>query len=344
MLSPVPGATLAAMENELDAEAPLSSSEAHLDLLLAEELAINSGFLRRFLEPVWASLNETSPSDSDLAAVVRLNVWDDGGPGCIATDGGENDIDLLVTGGSRTLRVLIEDKVWAVFQPDQGGRYQRRAASRGDGTVLVAPRARLTNTDHTDRFGVAYAIEDLAAWLGEQANSGEDQWATRLRWRGKVLRQLCVPTSRVRKPDHPPTVAFTTFCSDWIVAREPRAVPNVDSLRTKGNGWLWFTSPVGLVYKASHGRVDLYVGEHGFKGTADDLATAVAAGWGPEGFAAAVDTSGNPVLRFEHPDALVYSQDGVPRNLTGVVTALAAAVTAVRWVASHGRAITLPPA
>jgi ketol-acid reductoisomerase len=146
----------------------------------------------------------------------------------------------------------------------------------------------------------------------------------------------------VPKPDHPPTVAFTRFCVQWLAEREPRAVPNANSLHTKGNGWLWFTSPSRLVYKAAHGRVDLYVGEHGFKGTADDLASAVAAGWGPESFAAAVDTSGNPVLRFEHPRTMVYSQDGVPEDVTGVIIALKAVITAVRWLAEQGGAIRFP--
>lgn len=86
------------------------------------------------------------------------------------------------------------------------------------------------------------------------------------------------------------------------------------------------------------------MGELGFTGTVDDLAAAVATGWGPEGFDAATDTSGNPVLRFEHPDTLVYSQDGVADDVTGVVTALNAVVTAVDWIADgeRGEGITLP--
>lgn len=329
------------MVNDVELEVPMSSSEAHLDLLLAEELAVNPGFLRRFIEPLRDSLQEAVSGD-DLTAAVRLNTWDGGGPGCIATDGGENDIDVLVTGGGHTLRILIEDKVWAVFQPDQGGRYQRRAGSRGDGTVLVAPRSRLASTDHTDCFHVAYGIEDLADWLVDQAKSAEGQWAARLLWRARLLRQLCVPTGYVPKPDHPPTVAFTNFCVEWLAAHEPRAGPDPNSLRTKGSGWLYFTSPSGLIYKAAHGRVDLYVGKHGFQGTVDDLASAVATGWGPEDFFAATDTKGNPVLRFEHPDAVVYSQEGVPQDVTGVVMALKAVVIAVGWIADQGKAITLP--
>jgi hypothetical protein len=108
--------------------------------LLAEELAVNQQFLRRFIEPARA-LTGTDPVSDDVTAVVRLNVWDDGGPSCVATDGGENDIDVAVTVGSHTMRVLIEDKVWAVFQPDQCERYRRRADSRGDTAVLVAPNA-----------------------------------------------------------------------------------------------------------------------------------------------------------------------------------------------------------
>ena len=51
---------------------------------------------------------------------------------------------------------------------------------------------------------------------------------------------------------------------------------------------------------------------------------------------------GNPVLRFEHPDMTVYSQDGVPQDVAGVVMALTAVIRAVRWIAQQGGAITFP--
>jgi hypothetical protein len=170
------------MANGVDVDVPVTSSEAHLDLLLAEELAVNQQFLRRFVEPARA-LTGTDPVSDVVTAVVRLNVWDDGGPSCVATDGGENDIDVAVTIGSHTMRVLIEDKVWAVFQPDQCERYRRRADSRGDTAVLVAPKSRLNDGTHTHSFHLTYAIEDLADWLDEQAGSNEGQWSQRLRWR-----------------------------------------------------------------------------------------------------------------------------------------------------------------
>jgi hypothetical protein len=131
---------------------------------------------------------------------------------------------------------------------------------------------------------------------------------------------------------------------EWLAANEPQAGPDANSLRTKGSGWLYFASPSGLIYKASHGRVDLYVARQGFMGTAEDLAKAVASGWGPEGFVAAVDTKGNPVLRFEDPSMVVYSQDGVPQDFTGVVMALNAVATAVRWIADKAGGVTLPSA
>jgi hypothetical protein len=145
------------MANGVEVDVPVTSSEAHLDLLLAEELAVNQQFLRRLIEPARA-LTGTDPVSDVVTAVVRLNVWDDGGPSCVATDGGENDIDVAVTIGSHTMRVLIEDKVWAVFQPDQCERYRRRADSRGDTAVLVAPKSRLNHGTHTHCFHVTYAI------------------------------------------------------------------------------------------------------------------------------------------------------------------------------------------
>jgi hypothetical protein len=321
-------------------EAPMTSSEAHLDLLLAEELAVNRRFLRRFVAPFWDTLTGGSPLGDDVSVVVRLNVWDEGGPACAVRDQGENDIDILVTSGATKLRVLIEDKVWAEFQDEQCGRYQRRARPRGDATVLVAPRSRL-HGGHEACGHTTYAIEELAVWLSEQAKEHEGE-AMRLRWRAALLRQLCTRVVPEMKPDHPPTVAFVGFCVDWLRKREPRAVPDTKSLRTQGGGWLYFTSPRGLVYKVSHGRVDLYVGRRGFQGTAEDLAAAVASGWGPEGFGAAVDTKGNPVLRYENPDTIWMTGDGVPPDTSGVEKALAAVVVAARWIAEQGETVSLP--
>lgn len=334
------GGYVAGMTDDIEPDVPVTSSEAHLDLLLAEELAVNSQFLRRFLEPVWEAAG-AGPISGDASAVVRLNVWDtDGLPD--ATAAGENDIDLAVTTGSHTMRVLIEDKVWASFQPGQAERYRRRADFRGDTAVLVAPRSRLSQSADTACFHVTYAVEDLAGWLDEQAGSGEDQWSLRLRWRAAVLRRLCRRTIPFSKPDHLPTVAFTKFCTDWLAAHEPLAVANANMLRTAGNGWLYFTSPSGLIYKANNGCVDLYVADHGYTGTIDDLEAAVTTGWGPDRFVAAVDTKGNPVLRFEDPDIRAISQDGVPADTSGVEQALTAVVTAVRWLTDHGASATMP--
>ena len=105
------------MVNDVELEVPLSSSEAHLDLPLGEELAVNPEFLQRFIQPLWGILEEAPPAGGNLTAVVRLNMWDDGGPGCVAIDGGENDIDVLVTRGGHTLRVLIEDRSGRCFNP-----------------------------------------------------------------------------------------------------------------------------------------------------------------------------------------------------------------------------------
>jgi len=38
----------------------------------------------------------------------------------------------------------------------------------------------------------------------------------------------------------------------------------------------------------------------------------------------------------------VYSQDGVPQDVAGVVMALTAVIRAVRWIAQQGGAITFP--
>lgn len=321
-------------------EAPITILEAHLDLVLAEELAVNPAFLARFIAPGWNRRFYEEPP-SDLKVTVSLNVYDGGGATCTSDDAGENDIDVTVTASDgRCLRVLVEDKVGAGFQPDQGRRYRSRADSRGDEAVLVARAGRLHGPDQ-EFFHTKHAIEELAEWLREQAKE-EPASARRLEWRAALLLRLAAPAHGMIKPDHPPTVAFARYCVDWLAARDTDVVADAESLRTAGSGWLYFTEPSGLVYKVFHGRVDLYVGDLGYTGTPEKLAEEVARGWRPEGFHATKDTKGNPVLRAENPSWKWVTSNGVPPDTSIIDAALEATAVAAHWVRSQGTGFDLP--
>lgn len=258
----------------------VGGGEARLDYLLAEELAVNRQFLARFLTPALERLSEPIALGNVTNVRVRLNWWDEGGEGCVGKDAGENDLEVLVD---------------------------------ADGTTRHNCRAPLL-------FPCNYAVEELASWLEEETNENE-ACADRLRWRAQLLRNMAVrPTDAPPKPDHPPTVAFTTFCAEWLAAHAPAAIPNRNSLRTAGNGWLWFKQPKGLGYKCSHGIVDLYVADEGFQGTLQDLSAFIERRPTPPGFAAATDTKGNPVLRWSGTP--LDPAGGLPQDRAALIDAL----------------------
>lgn len=95
----------------------LGASEAHLDFLIAEELANNRPFAAHL-----AGLDPASADD--LSVTCRFNVWD---PGCCPDHAGENDVDVTIEHAGQEMRLLIEDKIWAVFQPEQARRSRARA-------------------------------------------------------------------------------------------------------------------------------------------------------------------------------------------------------------------------
>jgi hypothetical protein len=316
--------------------APGGSHEARLDLLLAEELQVNPDFARWFVSPAFP----TSPTLGDpRRTVVRFNVWDEGGPPPLGpSDAGENDLDVtFVLAGGATIRLLIEDKVWAPFQPDQGRRYRARAQSRPDAAaILVAPKTRLVADDTQSRyFDKAWRIEDIADFLDAQADSHNqsDPLVARLRWRADLLRDLCTRSLRTLAPDYPPMLALKQVCVDWLAKGAPEAIVSPGGMRAKNAGWLRFQQPKELIYKAQHGFVDLYVGDRGFTGTLEDLQQVVAAGEAPAGFAAATDKQKNIVLRWVGQP--IPTDRGVPADTRPLIEGLEACARAIKWVASR---------
>ncbi|MFQ5931532.1 MAG: hypothetical protein ACE5MM_03905 [Nitrospiraceae bacterium] len=134
--------------------------ERDIDLLFLEELRVAPDFrdwlTRQLLddEPqidefvgVWHSVSDTSYGESDLIYVVTL----------VGSDG--------------TVGILIENKIGAVFQPDQAHRYRKRGEKgKKDGwwdrfvTCLVAP-SRYLHGKHTEIFDREFPYEPIADWF-----------------------------------------------------------------------------------------------------------------------------------------------------------------------------------
>lgn len=308
--------------------------EIHLDFLLLEELETNLDFARYLFGIAFAP--EELPEGLPESVRAQHGVWDAGGENCALDALGENDLDVTATwvsGGER--RLIIEDKVRAGFQIDQARRYRDRARSQTHTRcLLIAPLSFITNHPKEVQFfgerGAAVTIEDLAREL----ESGAPRVGMlRPTWRSAVLRDLTV---RLPPPDHPPTVAFSAWCVDWLSGWALSVEPI--SIRTVNDGWIHFKIPDGLIYKCSHGWVDLQVNHFGPDRGMDDVNRRVG-GSLPAGFRVDVNKTKHTVLRYSCER--VSPQDGVglggePIRASGIKDALAACVTITRWLEESG--------
>ncbi|MDQ6949228.1 MAG: hypothetical protein M3256_23970, partial [Actinomycetota bacterium] len=305
--------------------APAGWREARLDLLLAEELAVNPDFAERFARAALEKAGHSPPPGAPAVVHVRFNVWheiDDG-------NHGENDLDATLTWrDGTTRRLLIEDKVWAPLQPRQAERYLARAQDCGAAAVIVAPQRWLDgHPEAVKHFHGSHAIEEIAKWLRDTAR--------RLTWRADVLDELATPRVTGAALDHQPTIDFRDFCIDWLTAHNSPAVAWPLSLHTENQGWLCFQHPRDLAFKASTGVVDLYVEPNGFRGTADEL---VALGEFPlpGGFHVATDSSKKRNVVLRRPVKTINAALGVPAEKAPLEEALDACRRIVAWFDGGG--------
>lgn len=129
----------------------------------------------------------------------------------------------------------------------------------------------------------------------------------------------------------------------WFHEHDRTVVPRPQSLHTAGQGWLYFEVPAGLIYKASGwarkplAAVDLYVGHHGFAGTAEDLRALTAAVGLPDGFRVDTDTAKPPNVVLRCDCDAVEPSSGAPSGETAqsVIQALEACSRAAKWLRAH---------
>lgn len=324
-----------------------SGREARLDLLLAEELSVDHDLTRWFLAEAGAWRDRPALPAGEVEGVrARVNYWD-GGLGIPSEAQGETDVDLTLrwADGSE-LAVLIEDKVWALFQDRQPERYVARARARGGVAVLVAPASYLaTHPEDGTLFDGAVSVDEILARIRAHPPASDPVSVRRANWRARLFEELIRPRWQTPVTSDPDTVAFTDFCAAWLAEHSPAAVPNPRSCHTAGQGWLWFQSPRGLAYKACgwakkpRAAVDLYVADHGFAGTAEQLEPLVDELGLPEGFSVTTDTAKTPnvVLRYECDKVLPSAGRPAPKSdrERGVIEALEACAAATMWLHHH---------
>ena len=144
--------------------------ERDIDLILLEELTVNSDFREWFIN------NLDLPTNTSWLGVWR-SITDFGL--------GETDILLSYYSGQRKILVLVENKLDASFQDEQHGRYQRRASQYVETgkcseayAVLVAPNQYCGNQNEFESF-ISY--EQIGAFF-------ESSGSIRGSFKGQLIR------------------------------------------------------------------------------------------------------------------------------------------------------------
>jgi hypothetical protein len=192
---------------------------------------------------------------------------------------GESDLVVTLSGPQGRVVALIENKISAMFQPDQGLRYLARAGRLGEGgvravTVLVAP-AGYHGRDGSEHFEVAISYEEIA----DAAERSDDPRST---FFAKTLFGAVESYRRgyVAAPD---AAVTDMWMACWEVATRttPKLRFQQPGLKPGRSTWFYFRkaegfgrgAPAVVVYKAERGQADLQ-----FAGTnASELASRVEA-------------------------------------------------------------------
>jgi hypothetical protein len=242
--------------------------ERDIDLLVAEELAVNPRFAQWF---------KSRTKFAAVAATVEdLRVSK-------SNNNGETDLEIVYrdNNGNR-FALLVEDKIDAPLQPDQAARYRLRAERDiaagyyGDfEAVLCAPRHYINNRDDLDGFDQKITLEEIA-------DAVEQEGSNRSLYRSEFLRTAGTRRKNAwSREDDPATNAF------WDAAYElaAREFPILEMKRlrlTKGSSWITFrprdlpTQPkrVYISFKGDRGQIDLTFGHtamHLFEPLVSDL-------------------------------------------------------------------------
>lgn len=230
--------------------------ERDIDLLFLEEFVASAEFRTWFLVQIGA---EGSASLSDARRSVK-------------TDSGESDLELTFEGAAGGVKVLIENKVHAAFQPNQPQRYVERAAEyKKDGkyreivTVVMAPEAYFSEEAENYGFDAKITYEQVLNWFSanERANARIEYKLTLLRAaidRGRSGWQL-VP--------HPKVGQF--WRSYWELAERIARQLSMPMPKTEipaGSHFIVFhpaalPANVKLKHKVAYGHVDLEFREMG---------------------------------------------------------------------------------
>ncbi len=236
-------------------------TERDIDFLVLEELQVTHGFrdwfsARVFERPVFKT---------------HVGAWHS----VVDAEFGESDLVFIFEAEDGSIKaVLIENKINANAQPDQGRRYTDRGEkgkANGDWqeyqTCLIAPRRYLSSPTQTETYDCKISYEEIMAFFvaGRAIEKRNDYRATMI---------LEAVDKHRRGPQTKPDTRMTAFATEYweyAQAHYPDLAMPEPKPRAVGNNWMTF-APVGfpksvdLVHQVSAGYLKVF-----FKQKAQDF-------------------------------------------------------------------------
>jgi len=239
-----------------------SIAERDIDLLVLEELSVSDEFRewfssRVFGEPIFQSKIGAWHSVSDAQL-------------------GESDIVFLFEAidGPRTA-ILIENKICAPPQPQQGQRYRFRG-EKGltEGywekfkTCVIAPSKYLSSSTHSESYDINISYEELLAYFQSRSPRGE-----RFQYKARVLLEGIEQNRRRHQPEF--NEQMTQFVSDYYAyASVEYAYLGMQEAKPRPAGSTWimfypksFAKSLSLSHQLTAGLVKVF-----FNGQAESFA------------------------------------------------------------------------
>lgn len=226
--------------------------ERDIDLLLLEEFNVSKEFVSWFIDRVAMPVH---------GPITGFRAWHSLNGSSL----GESDLVLTVECGGKAFAILVENKIDAPVQKDQGKRYRDRGViginEENWGhfkTCMVAPRLYLNQKADAANYDANVSYEEIAEWL-----TGHEGNCPRSRFRAYLIREAIEKNRRGYQPEiHAPTTSF--WQSYWALARDLAPELEMAEPRSKPSrsGFIYFRPPslpkgVDIVHKFNHECVDL---------------------------------------------------------------------------------------
>lgn len=224
--------------------------ERDIDLLLMEEFHVSRDFVSWF---------------SNAVGVDKVEF--DGAWHSVTDADGETDLLVRVISGGKRIGILIENKISAPEQDQQGERYHLRAAraqnaGRFNGFVvcMCAPQAYLAGLSDTSLYEFRISYEEIARWFARSEDG-------RSRWRRGIMEKAVAKGKRDLPMVVNETVSrFHQEFFDYILVRHPELVMRRPTPKGNKSNWILFKGvefPKGVSF---HIKMDQRSVELGFIG------------------------------------------------------------------------------